>query len=270
MTVEFVRRTVAHPIDFEGFGLHSGEPVQVRIEPGRRGVWFSAGKHSVQAKPEEVTDTTRCTRLGAVSTVEHLLSAFAGVGVTDAEVVLSYPEVPALDGSSRPFAEAIIAAGLQEVGRATVSLFERVFFVEDPVRVAIAQGSGEWRYTYDASPRWPGAQSIEVTISQATYREHIAPARTFANEEDVDALRAAGLGLGLDLESALILGKDEYKNTPRFDNEPARHKLLDLIGDLSLAGVPPTLLSVVAERSGHRTNVAAAARLAQHARIERV
>src|SRR5438128_1883087 len=104
----FPRKTLADELVFEGAGLHSGEAVRVRVLPGEKGIWFSTRSERVEAKAANVTDTTRCTRLGTISTVEHLMSAFAGSGITDAEVVLDFPELPALDGASLRYAEAIV------------------------------------------------------------------------------------------------------------------------------------------------------------------
>jgi len=269
VAVSFVRRTVKSRVRLEGFGLHSGTPVEIFVEPSSSGIWFRCGPERVEARPENVTDTSRCTRLGGISTIEHLMSAFAGLGVTDAEVVLSSPELPALDGASAVYVAAMKAVGFEDVGSATFRLFERVFFIEDPIRIGVAKGDGHWRFDFECGERWPGSQSFVCFVSGPTYATDIAPARTFAFEEEVEPIRAAGLAKGLDATSALVLGVAGYVNEPKWPDEPARHKLLDLIGDLYLAGVPPFLLNVVATRSGHRTNVEAAKRLAEHARIER-
>ena len=102
------------------------------------------------------------------------------------------------------------------------------------------------------------------------YKKEIASARTFAFEEEVEPIRQAGLAKGLDANSALILGSNGYVNDPRFDDEPVRHKMLDLIGDLYLSGVPMTMINVVSSRSGHKTNVEAAKKLAAHAKFIKV
>ena len=267
MNIEFARRTLAKEISFEGAGLHSGSPVSVKVEPGDRGIVFHCGSESVGARPENVTDTSRCTRLGPVSTVEHIMSAFGGLGVTDAEVLLSAPELPALDGASEAYCLELNRVGLVEIGRALFQLFERVFYVEDPIRIGLAKGEGHWRFDFVSGDRWPHDQSFECTVTPENYATEIAPARTFAFEEEVEPIRLAGLAKGLDERSALVLGVSGYINPPKWPDEPARHKLLDLIGDLYLSGVPPHLLNVVGARSGHRTNVEAAKRLADHAVI---
>lgn len=270
MVTEFQRRTLARAFELTGKGLHSGTPVSVRVEPGDDGFWFHCGSEKTKAIPENVTDTSRCTKLGEVSTVEHVLSALAGMGVTDAVIVLDAKELPASGGNSRTYADLIAESETVVIGTATFQLFERVFFAEGHVHINMAKGSGHWQFEFESGDRWPCKQSFECVLDPETYRLEVSSARTFAFEEEVAPLRAAGLGQGLDESSALILGRDGYLNKPLFDNEPARHKLLDLVGDLSLSGVPPQLLSVSALRSGHKTNVEAARRLAAHARIERV
>jgi UDP-3-O-acyl-N-acetylglucosamine deacetylase len=263
----FVRRTPTDSVRFEGRGLHSGEPITVLVHPGAEGIAFRRGATRWAASPENVTDTSRCTRLGEVSTVEHLMSAFAGLGVTDAEVEVDGDELPAMDGCSLAFYQGVSAVGLSDLGEAKVDgPFERVFHVDGDVKIAISSGNGHWRYEFECGDRWPHSQHFEV-LSLNKYADEIAPARTFAFEEEMEMVRKAGLGKGLDETTAFVIGSSGYVNKAKFDDEPARHKALDLIGDLYLSGVPPQLLNVVAQRSGHRTNVAAATKLKEHVTI---
>jgi UDP-3-O-[3-hydroxymyristoyl] N-acetylglucosamine deacetylase len=262
--MRYAQRTLEKPAHFEGRGLHSGVPVKMTVHPHDEGIVFRCGREEVRALPENVTDTTRHTRLGGIGTVEHLMSAFAGLEVTDALVELDAPELPGLDGSARPFVEGLVEAGFASGGeRELPELFARVFLHEGPVRVAIARGDGHWRYEFSSGARWPGSQISEHLDVVERFPVEIAPARTFAFAEEVPALLQAGLGAGLDEKSALILDSTDYRGGSRFPDEPARHKLLDLIGDLYLSGVPLRALNVVAEQSGHRWNVEAAARLRQ-------
>lgn len=260
MTVS--RRTLATEARFEGLGLHSGNPVSVTVHPSSDGIWFRLGQERWQARPENVTDTRRCTRLGEIGTVEHLMSALAGLEITDVEVEVTASEMPALDGSAAGYAAGLLEAGFQPLGDSICrEPFSRVFLQEIPIKIAIAKGRGHWRYAYEVPDHWPGHQVFEREDVVAGYADEIAPARTFALAEEVPMVLAAGLGKGLGLEQVLIVGLEGYKNDPRFPDEPARHKMLDLLGDLYLSGVPAGCLDVVAERSGHRTNVEAAARL---------
>ena len=259
----YQRKTLCGDVYLEGLGLHSGVPVRVTIHPGDQGIAFRYGTDRVLARPENVTDTTRCTTLGPVSTIEHLMSAFAGLEITDAEVELDASELPGLDGSAAPYVSAIQEVGLTEIGSAEVpALYGRVFHQDDLIKVAISKGEGHWRFVYAAN-RWPNEQVYESLDTVSDYVTQIAPARTFVLAEEIPMIIQMGLGRGLDENTALILGIEGYKNTSRFDDEPARHKLLDLIGDLYLAGVPIKFLNVVGERSGHRSNVKLAAMLAQ-------
>jgi UDP-3-O-[3-hydroxymyristoyl] N-acetylglucosamine deacetylase len=262
--VTYTRATVRDTVEFEGLGLHGGEPVRVLVHPGEDGIAFRINDNRWPALAENVTDTTRCTRLGEVSTIEHLMSALAGLEVTDAEVEVQGNEMPALDGSALGFVEGLIAVGLETIGDGEVQPpFKRVFLQEENTKIAIGKGDGHWRYTYDMGERWPNEQTFESFNVVLEYRKEIAPARTFVLAEEIPMVLEMGLAKGLDQDSALILGIEGYKNEPRFEDEPARHKLLDLIGDLYLAGIPIRLLNVASERSGHASNVRAAALVRQ-------
>ena len=109
-------RTLKNSVRLDGLGLHSGEPVQVTISPGDQGIRFRYGMSIIQALPENVVETRRCTKLGEVSTIEHLMSALAGCEITDAEIELTAPELPGLDGSAIPYVHAIRTAGVEQIG----------------------------------------------------------------------------------------------------------------------------------------------------------
>jgi UDP-3-O-[3-hydroxymyristoyl] N-acetylglucosamine deacetylase len=256
------RRTLRREVRLSGRGLHSGVPVEVLIAPSDKGIQFRHQSHTVQALPENVTDTRRCTRLGEISTVEHLMSAFAGLEITDADVSLSSPELPALDGSAAEYVAALREAETENLpDQAMGELFSRVFIQQEAIKIAISKGTGHWSYRYETGERWPHEMSFECEDVVAHYADEIASARTFALAEEVPHVLQAGLGQGLDENSVLILGQSGYEGPARFPDEPARHKLLDLIGDLYLSGVPVKHLNVSAEKSGHASNVKAAASL---------
>jgi len=257
------RRTLRESVQIAGLGLHTGVPVTLRVHPGEEGLQFRFGSSRVAAHPANVTDTTRSTKLGEIGTVEHLMSALAGLEVTDAEIEVDAPEIPGMDGSALPFFALMSSAGLVEIGsRELPSVYSRIFIQEDSgLKAAIAKGDGHLRYVYATGDRWPGEQSFEVANALEVYGEQIAPARTFALSEEIPMILQAGLAKGLDESSALILGPEGYENQARFLDEPARHKMLDLMGDLYLSGVPIRALSVVAEKTGHRANVKLAAML---------
>lgn len=256
------RRTLRHEVRFEGRGLHSGNPVVVRFVPSSYGIRFSLGSEFVKAIPANVTDTTRCTRLGSISTIEHAMAALAGREITDLDIVLTAPEMPALDGSSKVYVESLQQEVFEPLGETEIpDLFSRVFVQEPNAKVALSAGNGHWRYEFSSTDVWPKFMEFEALDVVAAFPDEIGPARTFGFEHELPAIRAAGLAQGLDLDSALVIGEAGYMNEARFPDEPARHKLLDAVGDIYLAGVPIRYLNLVAERTGHRMHVAAAQRL---------
>lgn len=259
--MRFDRKTIRSEVSFSGKGLHSGEPVTVRLLPGSKGIWFRCGTEKVQADPENVRETNRATALGGIATVEHMMAALAGAEVTDIEIELSSLEFPALDGSALPYWQALKGAGFESLGEAELpTLFSRVFLHEGDLKLAISAGVGHWRYEF-SSQHWPQFQAFEFVDVVSSFEKEIAPARTFGFERELPQIEAAGLAKGLDRSSALLIGESGYVNEARFDEEPARHKLLDAMGDLYLSGVPVRFLNVVAERTGHRMNVLAAKKL---------
>ena len=266
----YQRQTLRKPALFEGLGLHSGIPVKVTVNPGNSGIRFRYGSQIWAATPENVTDTTRCTRLGEISTVEHLMSALGGLEITDVEIEVSEPELPAMDGSSKPFLDGLVEAGFEAIGEADAPRpFSRIFVQDGEAKIAVSAGEGRWRYDYLTGDRWPGTQILEVPDVVAEY-ESVALARTFGLEEELPYIKAAGLAKGLDENSALILGKEGYLNQARCEDEPVRHKILDAIGDIYLAGIPIRFLNVVAIRTGHTATVKAAALLKEQISVLRV
>lgn len=189
------------------------------------------------------------------------MAALAGLEITDAEIELTSPELPALDGSALPYVQALREEGFEPLGVAELAVpFARVFVQQDGRKVAVSAGAGHWRYEF-RSTHWPFEQIFEVEDLLSGFASEIAPARTFGFEHEVAAIQAAGMARGLDLDSALVLGSEGYANAARFPDEPARHKLLDAMGDLYLAGIPLRMLNLVGEASGHQMNVQAAAQL---------
>jgi UDP-3-O-[3-hydroxymyristoyl] N-acetylglucosamine deacetylase len=184
------------------------------------------------------------------------MSAFAACSVTDAHVELTYPELPGLDGSAILFMNSLIASGSEDLDtREVQDIYSRLFIQAENLKIAVGKGSGHWRFDFVTGERWPGEMTFESQDILADYLKEVAPARTTVFTEEIEHVKAAGLGQGLDESSVLIIGEHDYQNSSRFPDEPARHKLLDLIGDLYLSGVPIDLLNVVGYRSGHRSNV---------------
>jgi UDP-3-O-acyl-N-acetylglucosamine deacetylase len=262
MRIEFRRKTVKETVAFEGVGIHSGIPSKVVVHPGQNEIVFVGGGERIEAVPENVIDSNRCTALSNARTIEHLMSALAALEITDADIEVTGEELPILDGSASEFVEGLNAVGFEELGlKSAAGLFGRINMQDELQRMSISVGEGWWKYEFDTGERWPGRLEFEIEIGTESYLNEIATARTFVMEEEIDALVAAGLGKGANEHNTLVLGKSGYKNPSRFSDEPARHKLLDCIGDLYLAGIPPRFLNVAAERSGHKLNVRAAHRL---------
>ena len=271
MTRRAPRMTVREACSWSGAGLHSGASAKVVLHPGAEGIAFRRGPTRTLASAANVVDTRRCTSLAGFATVEHLMSALAAAGITDAEVEVEGEELPGLDGSAAPYALAINQVGTIRIGTSEVEgLYEHVYAVDGDAKVGIGVGAGHFRYHFDLVAHGLGEQVAEIELSGPNYFIEISPARTVVFAHEVEQARAAGLGRGLDASGVLVIGKGKYENAARFPDEPARHKLLDLIGDLALSQVPLGLLNVVSHRSGHRLNVRAALDLAARVTVRRV
>ncbi len=187
-----------------------------------------------------------------------MLSALSGLGVDDAVIAIDGPEVPAADGSAAPFAALILAAGMQEQEECIqpLRLAEPVFVSQHGCTVAALPSDHFSASVVLDYPKhsYLGTQAAIFDGRAGDYAAQIAPARTFGFLSEIEALRAAGLGLGASYENALVLGESQYETPLRFANELARHKLLDLIGDLALTG-RPICAEIVAVKPGHALNV---------------
>jgi UDP-3-O-[3-hydroxymyristoyl] N-acetylglucosamine deacetylase len=221
-----------------------------------------SGNNRIKANVQNVRDTTLATTLGlngvTVSTVEHLMSAFSGMGVDNAVVEVDAPEVPIMDGSARPFVNL-----LKDVGTRIQSKGKKILVIKE--RIAVSEGEGtamflpspEFRITYKIEFNHPaiGVQSYKMNLSDVSYEEEICAARTFGFLKDVEYLQAKGLALGGSLKNAVVLDDRRIINKDglRFPDEFVKHKILDAIGDLSLLGIP-IIGHFVANKSGHRLN----------------
>ncbi|MBI3975729.1 MAG: UDP-3-O-[3-hydroxymyristoyl] N-acetylglucosamine deacetylase [Armatimonadetes bacterium] len=240
------QRTIRQTVTLDGVGLHTGAPVQVRLEaaaPGS-GIVFvrrdRPGTAPIAAVVDAVSDTRRGVTLGGgegvtVATVEHLLSAAAGLGIDNLRVDLDGPELPALDGSAAGFVRALEEAGAVEQKVAARVIVLGVTEVAEGRGRAGTRPAEEFRVTYTVDLPAPlGEQSASAGLD--AYHEAVAPARTWGFAEEGAALRARGLARGAGLENVLVIGPGGYLTPPRFPDEPARHKILDVIGDLALLG----------------------------------
>lgn len=257
------RRTVAREFHMEGIGLHSGGRITLVVRPSREGIAFVRAGVRIPGKPEHVVDTRLNTTIGmggvSVSTVEHLMSALYGMGITDCEVEISGAEIPVMDGSALPFYTLIRQAGSQDVpGKAAeIHILEDVFVGDGGSWIKACPGA--FGVTYEIEFPSPVIGRQEYHYDGVDYGSRIAPARTFGMLKDVDMMRAAGLALGGSLENAVVVDDRRVLNPEglRFPDEFIRHKVLDLLGDLWLLGAP-LIGSIRAYRASHRLHVALA------------
>jgi UDP-3-O-[3-hydroxymyristoyl] N-acetylglucosamine deacetylase len=258
--------TLAAPIAFSGVGLHSGVDAHVEIRPAAEntGLVFLLGDDAfaVPALAEFVTDTARATVLGregrTVSTVEHLLSALFGMGVSNAQIAVRGPEIPASDGSGKQFVDLIETTGLapQPVARKTMKL-DAPYSLRDGDRLIVALPADGFRIRFVADfPAPVGTQYYDGPMTPTVYRTDICGARTFGYLHEVEALLARGLARGGSLENAIVFDADGPMRPLRWPNEIVRHKVLDLLGDFALLGAWPQF-EIVAIKSGHALHAAA-------------
>ena len=267
------QHTIASEVELEGRGLFTGEPVTMRLRPGEphTGIWFIRTDQSpparIAASLENMSKRARRTALrngtGAIETVEHCLSACAGLGIDNLQVELNASEVPGLDGSCLPIVEHLRAAGIREQ-----EAFCEPYVISDVVRVV--EGDSELvalppldaesetlevSYDLDYGPGSSiGRQSYRAVITPESFEANIAPARTFLLEREAEELQAAGFGTHVTYQDVLVFGKDgPIENQLRFPDECARHKILDLVGDLMLLG-RPLVGRIHALKSGHTLN----------------
>jgi UDP-3-O-[3-hydroxymyristoyl] N-acetylglucosamine deacetylase/3-hydroxyacyl-[acyl-carrier-protein] dehydratase len=297
------QRTLASAVTISGVGIHSGENVEMTLKPAEpnTGIVFRridiAGTPSVKADVDNVVETTRSTTIEAngarVSTIEHLMAALTGNQVDNALIEINSSEVPILDGSSEPFVEIIKQAGIkqQEATKTWYTLQHNITFVDEQKKVEmVALPYNEFRINalIDFNSPVLGTQHASVKhISE--FNEEIAPCRTFCFFHELEYLIDHNLIRGGDINNAIVVvdkavTEDQVKRISkvfrkenvkvneggilnnldlRFPNEPARHKLLDVIGDLALVGIP-FKAHIIANRPGHSSNIEFARKIKEH------
>ena len=264
------QRTLAYPAAVEGVGYVTGALIRLRFLPAppATGVVFVRTDLSppvfLAARIEQVSGTKRRTTLGyppgQVGLVEHVLAALAGLRIDNCYVELNAPEPPGLDGSARSFVEALTQAGtvLQPAYRPIYCVDQPVIVTQPGATLALHPGTEDFRISYllDYGPTSPLVRQAHTqAITPAAFAVELASCRTFILEQEVDQLRRQGLGTRTTMADLLVFGpRGPIDNHLRFANEPARHKILDVVGDLSLLGCD-LVGHVVAYRSGHPLNV---------------
>jgi UDP-3-O-[3-hydroxymyristoyl] N-acetylglucosamine deacetylase len=262
-----VQSSLTSAVVFDGVGLHSGTPVRMVVNPAPagHGIVFRrsdlpADQACIPAVWDAVVPSKLCTLLAnphghTVSTVEHVMAALAGCGIHNALIDLDGPEVPILDGSAAPFVRAFLAVGIT-----THAAPVRALKILRPVEVregeAVARlepaDTMEMAFSIDFADAAIGRQEKQLNLANGTFVRELSDSRTFCRQADVDFMRANGLALGGTLENAVVVQGDRVLSPGglRHADEPVRHKMLDALGDLALAG-GPVLGRYIGTRAGH-------------------
>lgn len=267
------QQTIAGPAMCAGVGVHSGSHVRMALmpAPADTGIVFVRSDvrgvdNAIRAHADSVSETRNCTTIRnpagvELATVEHLLSACAGLGVDNLVVEVDGPEVPILDGSSAPFVRVLLNAGIeqQRPPRRLIRILEPVEVRMGAKSAALLPSIGFEGLDLDVTIRFAdpaiGVQRRRVELTPESFLSEIADARTFGFLSDVEMLRAAGLGRGASMENAVVVDSGRVVNPEglRFEDEFVRHKLLDAIGDLAMAGAR-ICGRFVADQPGHALN----------------
>ncbi|MEL7106444.1 MAG: UDP-3-O-acyl-N-acetylglucosamine deacetylase [Pseudomonadota bacterium] len=264
-----MQTTLKSPVALDGIGLHTGKPVRIRLTPAAAdyGIWFrrldaAPGEDMISAHWTSVVPSELCTMVMndagvSVSTIEHLMAAIAGTGLHNVLVEIDGPEVPILDGSSAGFVRAIMARGLRRLAAPV-----RAIRVKRPIEIergaataALDPSDGlQIAFAIDFDARAIGQQRLTLDMANGAFVHDLCDSRTFCLKEEVDAMRARGLALGGSLDNAVVIDGDEVMNPEglRHCDEAVRHKMLDAVGDLALAGAP-ILGRYTGHKAGHAT-----------------
>lgn len=261
------QRTIKNEVSFEGIGLHTGRYSKVTLKPASRdaGITFIRTDKTTVIKTSvgSVIDTAFATTIGnngvKIRTVEHILSALAGLGIDNIYIEVNGPEIPVLDGSSTELISIILKAGIAKQGKKRPFLrITRPFIFEDNHSSITALPYNGTRITYSIfyNHYGFGEQKLSLDITEESFIREIASARTFGFLKDIEYLRTNGFAKGGSLKNAVILGENGILNSSglRFKDEFVRHKILDSIGDFSLIGFP-IYGHIIAHRSGHSANI---------------
>ncbi len=261
---EPVQTTIKAPASFSGTGLHTGREVRMTIHPASAnyGIWFRRTDVDdrdalIPARWDAVDDTQLCTRIAnddgvTLSTIEHIMAALAGCGVHNALVEVDGPEVPLMDGSSQHFVDAILSKGLATLDQPVLAI-EVLRTVEVKVGEATAKLSPARNLTIDFHIDFAdaaiGRQDKSLNMANGAFVHELCDSRTFCRKSDIDLMRSRGLIAGGDITSAIVVDGEDVV-TPgglRHRDEPVRHKMLDALGDLALAGAP-----ILGHYNGHK------------------
>jgi len=268
MNSYYKQKTIAHNVVMSGIGVHSGKKTSITIKPAREnhGIKFRRvdlpGTQDIQALFKQVVDTSLATVIGTngaiVSTIEHLMASFAGLGIDNALVEVDDYEMPIMDGSARDFTRALTAVGTikQDAPRHFI-IIKKPIKVQDQDKSVMVLPEPCFKITcsIDFSHPLVGKQKITYDRAKNNFEQEVSRARTFGFIKDLELLRQFGLGKGGSLDNAIVIDKDGILNEEglRYPDEFVRHKLLDSLGDFSLLGMP-IQGHIVTHKSGHTLN----------------
>lgn len=265
------QRTIKDSVEIEGVGLQTGAKVKLNLKgaPADSGINFIRvdlpNNPSLNIRSLDLSESgtkERRTTLGLgpleIQTTEHLLAALSGLGIDNIIAEINSAELPGLDGSAKNFVELLEKAKVieQDSQKKILKLESAVWSADKEALLAIFPDE-DFRISYTLSYKIPGlgTQFYSLSLNEKSFKDEIAPARTFCSEEEALELLKRDLGKGANYDNTLVIGRDgPIKNKLRFQNEPVRHKILDLIGDLYLVGMP-IKGHIIAVKSGHRLNL---------------
>lgn len=274
------QRTIKDTVSIEGIGLQTGKKVKLSFKSSPEGSGINFIRTDLPNKPllnlqsldlNDSASAERRTALGLgplqIQTTEHLLAALSGLSIDNIIIELDSSELPGLDGSAKDFYAALKKAGMVEQNRQRTELtIDKPIWCKADGRLLAVFPDDEFKISYTLSYESPaiGTQFYNITVTEKSFESEIAPARTFCLEEEALELLRRGLGKGANYENTLVMGKSgPIDTTLRFPDEPVRHKVLDLIGDLYILGMPITG-HVVAIKSGHAINMELVRKLKEH------
>ncbi len=268
MIQDHVQKTISREVTCSGIGVHSGRTVHLCVKPApiNHGIQFVRtdlpNRPCIPARFNKVVDTSLATVIGLdgiiISTIEHLMAAFAGLGIDNALIEVDSYEMPIMDGSAGPFTRMLKSAGMQgqEAPRCFFVINKPIELAEDNKFVGIYPAA-QFQISCSIDFKHPLIQSQEYSLVLAGdhFEKQIADARTFGFLHEQEYMKRYGLGQGASLDNVVVVDRDKILNEGglRFPDEFVRHKLLDCIGDFSLLGLP-ILGRIVAKRSGHAFN----------------
>lgn len=264
-----LQHTLARAISIRGVGVHSGAPALLTLLPAPAGVGITfirsdlSGDNRIPARYDAVSDTRMCTIVAnaagaSVATVEHVMAALAGCGVDNAELHIDGPEIPVMDGSSAPFVAMIEQAGLlpQEAARRQIRVLREIRLEENGKWASLTpSATRSYSFEIEFASKAIGAQKHSFALENGSFGQEVANSRTFGFLHEVEQMKKMGLARGGSLDNAVVIDGDSVMNPGglRHEDEFVRHKLLDSVGDLALAGAP-ILAAYASYKGGHALN----------------